>query len=189
MSPEFAARVFDAFERECTSTVSNIQGTGLGMAITKGIIDLMGGTIKVITAPGAGTEVIINLQLEIIDEALVSAEASEKKRVKASDYDFRGTHLLLVEDNEINREIAAAILMETGFTLETAVNGQEAVDIVSAVEPGHFDLILMDVQMPVMVAEDIQAARSAAMNGHIAKPIDISGMLETIREVLDGRVR
>ena len=214
MSPEFAERVFEAFERERTSTVSNIQGTGLGMAITKGIIDLAGGTIRVITAPGAGTEVVIHLQFELIDDEQISNQASEKKiKANVSEYDFSGKHLLLVEDNEINREIATAILVETGFSLETAVNGQEAVDLVAASRPGHFDLILMDVQMPVMdgyeatrfiralkdpalaaipivamtanaFAEDVQAAKNAGMNGHIAKPIDIAGMIETITEIL-----
>ena len=185
------------------------------MAITKGIVDLMDGTIRVDTEPGAGTEVIIDLDFELVDEALVADEASEKGKVGISDYDFSKTNLLLVEDNEINREIATAILVETGFSLETAENGQEAVDMVSASRPGHFDLILMDVQMPVMdgyeatrairaladpalagipivamtanaFAEDIQAAKDAGMNAHIAKPIDISVMIETIAGVLRG---
>ncbi len=217
MSPEFAERVFEAFERERTSTVSNIQGTGLGMAITKGIIDLMGGTIRVDTAPGAGTEVIIDLEFELVSEELViEASPDGKERTDVSGCDFGRTRLLLVEDNEINLEIATTILSETGFMLETAVNGKEAVDMVAASKPGHFDLVLMDVQMPVMdgyeatrairaldnpavanipivamtanaFTEDIQAAKNAGMNAHIAKPIDISGMIATITEVLDGQ--
>jgi len=214
MSPEFAERIFEAFERERTSTVSNIQGTGLGMAITKGIVDLMGGSIRVDTAPGAGTEVIINLQFELIDEERISGEEKENgSRSGSSGLDFGNIHLLIVEDNEINLEIATTILSENGFSLETAVNGQEAVEIVTASKPGHFDLILMDVQMPVMdgyeatrairalddpalanipiiamtanaFAEDIQAAKNAGMNAHIAKPIDIAGMITTITQVL-----
>ncbi len=217
MSREFAERVFEAFERERTSTVSNIQGTGLGMAITKGIVDLMGGSIRVITAPGAGTEVIIDLQLELIDDERVSSHRSgDKSKMQAADFDFGKTHLLLVEDNEINREIATTILLETGFSLETAVNGQEAVDMVTSSKPGHFDMILMDVQMPVMdgyeatrairslqdpalaaipivamtanaFAEDVQEAKNAGMNGHIAKPIDISGMIATIMAILSEK--
>ena len=217
MSEEFAARVFDAFERERTSTVSNIQGTGLGMAITKGIIDMMEGNIRVITAPGVGTEVIINLSLEIVDEARLADDAAQQAEKGADiDFDFSSVHLLLVEDNLINREIATAILTDTGFTLETAVNGQEAVDMVAASQPGYYDLILMDVQMPVMggyeatrmiralddplladipivamtanaFTEDIRAAEEAGMNGHIAKPIDIPKMIRTIVDVLQER--
>lgn len=214
MSREFAERVFDAFERERTSTVSNTQGTGLGMAITKGIIDLMSGSIRVNTAPGAGTEVIIDLQFEILDTVPdYGSSAEAASAAGAAGFDFSRIHLLLVEDNAINREIAAAILTETGFTLESAVNGREAVNLIAASEPGHFDLILMDVQMPVMdgyeatrairalenpaladipivamtanaFAEDKEAARNAGMNGHIAKPIDIPNMIDTIMEVL-----
>lgn len=187
------------------------------MAITKGIIDMMEGNIRVITAPGAGTEVIINLSLEIVDEARLADDAAQQAEKGADiDFDFSSVHLLLVEDNLINREIATAILTDTGFTLETAVNGQEAVDMVAASQPGYYDLILMDVQMPVMggyeatrmiralddplladipivamtanaFTEDIRAAEEAGMNGHIAKPIDIPKMIRTIVDVLQER--
>ena len=213
MSPEFAAKVFDAFERERTSTVSGIQGTGLGMAITKSIVDLMGGTIDVVTAPGEGTEFIIRVKF-----ALCAEKKREEKETaqEAAPLDFGKMRLLLVEDNPINREIATMILSEVGFSLETAENGKEAVEKVAVSEPGYFDAVLMDVQMPVMnghdatrairaldnpalakipvvamtanaFSEDVKAAEEAGMNAHIAKPIDVPKMLETLDAVLRQR--
>ena len=215
MTEEFAAKVFEAFERERTSTVSGIQGTGLGMAITKSIIDLMGGTIEVTTAPGAGTEFVVRVKLALAAGGNASGEAGEEAaKAGSAALDFSKMRLLLVEDNEINREIATMILTEVGFTLETAVNGREAVEKVAASRSGHFDAVLMDVQMPVMdgyeatrairglsdpalanipiiamtanaFAEDIQAARGAGMNAHIAKPLDIAKMMKTLAEILE----
>ncbi len=215
MTPEFAARVFEAFERERNSTVSGIQGTGLGMAITKSIVDLMGGTIEVSTAPGLGTEFIVGLTLELQKEKTVE---EEEETAQEEAMDFTGMRLLLVEDNEINREIATMLLEEAGFLLDTAENGQEAVEKVSASTPGEFDAVLMDIQMPVMngyeaarairalanpalsripiiamtanaFTEDIKAAEEAGMNGHIAKPIDVPRMMATLSEVLRKRER
>ena len=213
MTEEFAAKVFEAFERERTSTVSGIQGTGLGMAITKSLVDLMHGTIDVETAPGKGTEFIVDLTFRYGTETNTGeSERSEKKR----NVDFNGMNLLLVDDVEINREIAAKILRKLGFTVETAVNGRDAVDKVAASEPGYLDAVLMDIQMPVMdgyaaageirklddqllaeipiiamtanaFSEDVQKAREAGMNGHIAKPIDITAMVKTLGEVLGNR--
>ncbi len=210
MSPEFAATVFEAYTRE--RTVSNIQGTGLGMAITKSIVDLMGGNISVKTELGKGTEFIVNIDLPIIDE-----EPPEEKNVFdenfSGDIDFTKIKLLLVEDNEINREIASLIFEEFGFQLDTAVNGKDAVEKVANSTPGDFDAVLMDIQMPVMngyeataairqlenpklanipiiamtanaFSEDIQRAKAAGMNSHIAKPLDIPQMIETLTEVL-----
>ncbi len=210
MSEEFAATVFEAYTRE--RTVSNIQGTGLGMAITKSIVDLMGGNISVKSELGRGTEFIVNLDLEIVDE-----EPPEEKNIfggeVSGEIDFTKIKLLLVEDNEVNREIATLILEEFGFQLDTAENGKDAVEKISNSAPGEFDAILMDVQMPVMngyeataairqlgnkqlanipiiamtanaFSEDIQRAKAAGMNGHIAKPLDIPQMIETLTEVL-----
>lgn len=213
MTPEFAAKVFEAFERERTSTVSGIQGTGLGMAITKSIVDLMGGQIEVHTAPGMGTEFVVTLQLELLPDGEDEAEEEEKAESQAAAIDFSGMRLLLVEDNAINREIATMILEESGFTLDTAVNGVEAVEKVTTSQPGDYDAILMDIQMPEMngyeatkairalknpklaqlpiiamtanaFSEDIKAAEEAGMDGHIAKPIDIATMLATLKTVL-----
>ena len=210
MSPEFAGTVFEAYARD--RNVSNIQGTGLGMAITKNIVDLMGGNISVKSALGKGTEFIVNLDLQILED-----EPEEEKNPFdenfVSDIDFTKIKLLLVEDNEINREIATLILTEFGFKLETAVNGKEAVEKISAAEVGEFDAILMDIQMPVMngydaaaairnlenpalanipiiamtanaFSEDIQRAKAAGMNSHISKPLDIPQMIKTLTEVL-----
>ena len=215
MSEEFVDKVFDAFERERTSTVSGIQGTGLGMAITKKIVDLMGGSIQVESAPGQGTEFILKLSFAVIDKpvAAVRGTASKGASEAARPVDFSTRHLLLVDDNEINREIAGLLLSGFGFTYEYAVNGEEAVEKVSAAAPGHFDAVLMDIQMPVMdgytaartirqlddpakadipivamtanaFAEDVQKAKEAGMNAHIAKPLDVQTMMETLSSVL-----
>ena len=210
MTPEFAAKVFEAYERD--RSVNNIQGTGLGMAITKSIVELMGGTIDVKSKLGKGTEFIVKINFPIVEE--VSEEIDENGEEKiSSEIDFSKVHLLLVEDNEVNREIASLILTEFGFTLDTAENGQIAVDKVASSKPGTYQAILMDLQMPVMngyeatkkirelknselakipiiamtanaFTEDIQAAKDAGMNSHIAKPIDIPKMIETLTEVL-----
>ncbi len=349
MSPEFLEHLFEPFERERTSTVSGIQGTGLGMPISKSIIEAMGGNIEVESEQGKGTEFIVNLEFRLVEEpkkieaiheliglrALVvddsfttcdsvskmlvhigmraewtlrgteavlrAKQAKEmgdefyayiidwglpdlnglevarriRKEVGESTpiiiltaYDwsmfeeearsagitafcnkplfiselrdtlaaaisqaefeplhraespipataakFRDKRFLLVEDNELNREIAQEILSESGFKIETAVNGEEAVEMVSNSEPGHYDLILMDIQMPVMdgysaskairrlddpalsqipiVAmtanafdEDQKKAMECGMNAHVSKPIDVVVLLDTIQRIL-----
>ena len=346
MSPEFAQKVFEPFEREKTSTVSGIQGTGLGMAISKSIIDAMGGTIRVETEQGKGTEFIINLELRlqtepkkveviqeleglralvvddnfntcdsvtkmltqigmrvdwtlrgkeavlyarqgmemddefgvyIIDWALPDLNGVEVSRqirsivgeevpiiiLTAYDWslieeeakkagvtsfcnkpvfiselretlstaigktqvaveeailpdageDLKGKRLLLVEDNELNREIAVEILTESGFVVETAEDGTIAVEKVSHSQQGYFDLILMDVQMPIMngyeatkairaledpvlssipiVAmtanafdEDRKNALDSGMNAHVAKPINVTNLMEVLKSIL-----
>ena len=214
MSREFADRMFNAFEREHTSTVSKVEGTGLGLAITKRIVDLMGGTIEVITSPGSGTEMIIRLKLQLAKESDVAMDpAPEEGQGEAAATDFTGVRLLLVEDNDINREIAGMILTQAGCEVETAENGQVAVDMVSAAGPGYYDAILMDIQMPVMdgyeatrairamddgakaripilamtanaFKEDELAAEAAGMQAHIAKPLDVGKMMSTLAGVL-----
>ena len=183
MSKEFAKKIFEAFEREKTSTVSGIQGTGLGTAITKSIVELMGGTII---------------------EKPISEPAQAQEELTA---DFSGIKILLVEDIEVNREIAMMMLSEFGFTIETAENGREAVEKSKSL----YDLILMDVQMPIMngyeatreirqagnsvpiiamtanaMPEDIKRAKEAGMNDHISKPLDVAQMIETISRILKG---
>lgn len=219
MTEEFAAKVFEAFERERTSVVSGIQGTGLGMAITKSIIDLMGGTIVVNTAPHQGTEFVIHLRFKLQEESEdrtdtvqeISQESGQRIAV-----DFTSMRLLLVEDMDINREIAAMLLKNLGFAVETAVNGQEAIDKVAGSMPGYYDGVLMDIQMPVMngydaarnirslpnealshipiiamtanaFSEDVKMAQEAGMDGHIAKPIDVNMMQTTLTDILSRK--
>ena len=219
MSREFAERMFNAFERERTSTVSGIEGTGLGLSITKSIVDLMGGTIEVMTAPGSGTEMVIRLRFKLAEEKDVP-EAERLREGSAADnadmtseVDFSTKRLLLVEDNHINMEIANMILTQAGFMVETAENGKIAVDMVAASEPGYYDAILMDIQMPEMdgyeatrairamrepahanipilamtanaFKEDEEAAFEAGMQAHIAKPIDVNVMMKALASVL-----
>jgi len=160
MTQEFAAKVFEQFERERTSNVSGIQGTGLGMAITKSIIDLMGGTIEVITAPDCGTEFIVRVRFRLQKkEEAADCEAVEKEQTKTEGIPNAGQlRILLVDDMAINREIAKEILKNMGITTEMAENGKEAVDKVAASKPGYFDAVLMDIQMPIMDGYD--AARA-----------------------------
>lgn len=209
MTSEFAAHVFEAFEREKTTTISGIQGTGLGMAITKNIIDLMEGSIDVITAPGKGTEFVVCLELEISE----SCDESEGEVQEAIDVDFTGKRLLLVDDMDINREIAKAMLEANGFIIDEATNGQEALDMVADSEPDYYYAVLMDIQMPVMDGyeatkairklencklanipiiamtanafdEDRQNAIAYGMNAHVAKPIDVDQLLGTLSSLL-----
>ena len=211
MTPEFAAKVFEAFERERTSTVSKIQGTGLGMAITKSIVDLMNGEIRVVTAPGEGSEFVINVSFKLSDEMHEDVAAENLKAAQITD--FTGKKLLLVDDIEVNREIAKMLLESSGFILDTAADGKEAVEKVAASKAGDYDAVLMDIQMPIMngydaarairkldnpalakipiiamtanaFSEDVKNALDAGMNAHIAKPIDVPKMLETLAKIL-----
>ena len=345
MSPEFAKRIFEPFERERTSTVSRIQGTGLGMAITKNIVDMMGGTIEVQTAQGKGSEFIVRVPLRVqaehrpvekiteleglkalvVDDDFNTCDSVTKMLVKVGmraewtlsgkeavlrarqsiemsdvyhaylidwrlpdmngievtrqirslhddtpiiiltaydwsdieveakaagvtafcskpmflsdlretlmsalgqkqtdaaqellppkDADFKGRHILLVEDNELNREIAQEILCEYGFRVDTAENGAVAVEKVSTAAPGSYDLVLMDVQMPVMDGytatrqiralenpalagvpilamtanafdEDRRRAMESGMNGFLSKPIVIGDLVQELHKIL-----
>ena len=210
MAPEFAKKVFSPFERERTSTISGEQGTGLGMAITANIVELMRGHIDVRSETGKGTEVILSIGLK--KNTRFADNTSLDKEAKT---DFTGKRLLVVEDNELNREIAIATLEIYGFVVEQAVNGEMAVGMVMAKGAGYYDAILMDIQMPVMngyeatrairalkdvnlasvpivamtanaFEEDKNEARLAGMNGHVAKPIDVDRLIGTLAEVMQG---
>ena len=210
MSPEFAERLFMPFERERTSTVSKIQGTGLGLAITKSIVDMMGGNITVRTEKGKGTEFTVTIGFPLADPQ------EETCSCEGDDISFDGMRALLVEDNMINMEIAQMLLEQAGFLIETAENGKIALEMTAASEPGYYDVILMDIQMPVMdgytaakairglpdaglagipiiamtanaFQEDIKKAVEAGMNGHIAKPLDIPDMKATLQHVLKNK--
>ena len=204
---EFRKSIFEPFTREKTSTVSGIQGTGLGMAITKNIVDLMGGTINVDSEEGKGSEFTVYIPCKLA-QAVSVTEQSENEV-----HDFSGKRVLLVEDNDMNQLIANAILTELGFEVDIAANGKEAVDKMESNAPGYFDVILMDIQMPVMngyeaartiramgredttlipiVAlsanareEDKLMSIESGMNSHIAKPFDIAHLIGTITDFI-----
>ncbi len=211
MSEEFANHVFEAFERERNTTASGIQGTGLGMAITKRIVDTMGGTIEVYSTKGVGTEFVIHLAFDVCESILDQVVESNKGDV--DDIEFEGKRILLAEDNDINREIATMLLEEFGFVVDEAVNGREAVDMLVEGGPGYYDIVVTDIQMPVMdgyeeartirslddarlaqvpivamsanaFQEDIRMATEAGMDGYISKPIDVEDALGTLYDVL-----
>ena len=216
MSPQFAEHVFEAFEREKTSTVSGTQGTGLGMSITKSIVELMKGEISVKTEQGKGTEFTIRVALPFADkDAVKSAATSATATAGSPNVDFSSKRLLLVEDNEINREIAMTMLSDAGFTVDAAENGQVAVEKVAQGGAGFYDAILMDVQMPVMggyeatrtiramnipglsdvpiialsanaFESDVKDALAAGMNAHIAKPIKIQALMDVLAKHIAG---
>ncbi|MBQ7499742.1 MAG: response regulator, partial [Clostridia bacterium] len=209
MSREFAANVFDAFERERDKTVGEIQGTGLGMAITKSLVELMGGTIRVETEKGKGTEFIIDISFE-------TAEPPTEDEIEAETdtSHFVGKRLLLVEDNAINVEIAKMILVDMGFEVDAAENGRIGYETVRDSAPGKYDAVLMDVNMPVMngfeatekirkldppkgsvpiiamsanaFAEDRHEAEEVGMTDYITKPIEVPELIRALNNVIKG---
>ena len=212
MSEEFAEKMFSPFERERTSTVSGIEGTGLGLSITKSLVDLMKGNIDVITSPGNGTKIVLNLRLKIADETDI-VHQDNNERSQDAEMLFTDKRLLLVEDNMINMEIAHMILSQAGFKVDTAENGKIALEKISVSEAGYYSVVLMDVQMPVMdgytatrmireldnkelagipiiamtanaFKEDEDAALKAGMQAHITKPIDVDILLQTLKSIL-----
>ncbi len=212
MTPEFVSRVFEPFEREHTSTVSQTQGVGLGMSITKNLVDLMGGTIQVFSEPDKGTEFVLQFTFKLQEQEQVQTQQRTLTDMISAN-DFTGKRLLLVEDNELNMEIAQELLCEAGFSVETARNGQIAVEMVRNSTAGYYDAVLMDIQMPVMDGylasrairslEDKELARipiialtanafdrdkkealANGMNAHIAKPIDVRVLYEVLKDVL-----
>ena len=204
---EFRNIIFEAFTRERSSTVSGIQGTGLGMAITKNIVDMMGGTIEVESTEGEGSEFIVNIPCRISDKTVENSKQHSRKET------FEGKRILLAEDNELNQQIATAILEGAGFAVDIAQDGNEAVDMVREQKAGYYDVVLMDIQMPYKdgyeAAREIRAledkekaavpilavtanafeedranAMEAGMNGHLAKPYNVPKMLETLSDIL-----
>ncbi len=212
MTQDFIQHIFDPFERERTSTLSGIQGTGLGMAITKSLVDMMGGTIEVRSEKGVGSEFTVSLAFDVADDAVVERVRAAEGAPAPSER-LRGCRILLVDDNLLNREIAVTLLEDVGFKVECAVDGQDAIDKLSAVDPCYFQLVLMDIQMPVMngyetasviramddpvvssipilavtadaFEEDRRRALSCGMNGHLAKPIEVPELLAALDEML-----
>ena len=208
ISPDFLPRVFEPFERESTSTLSGIQGAGLGLAITKHIVDAMGGTIAVESQVGKGSRFTVRLTLPLAPGCAGNTGPGEKENAS-----LEGKRILLVEDNPLNREIAATILEEEGLLVEEAWDGAEAIEKLTGAPAGYYDLVLMDIQMPVMdgyeatrrirrladsrlagvpilamtanaLEEDKQKALDAGMDDHLTKPIEVEKLIGAIRERL-----
>ncbi len=209
MTPEFVEHIFEPFSREETAA-RNIQGTGLGMAITKNVVDAMGGTIHVESTPGKGSSFFVEISFKVCAENPADASAEDQPEKKKEEMvDLRGMKFLCAEDNELNAEILTAVLELEGAQCTIYENGKLLTDAFEKIEPGEYDAILLDVQMPVMdgyeaartirssnhplgktipiiamtanaFAEDIQKCIDAGMNAHIAKPIDTVVLKKTI---------
>ena len=215
MEPEFMTRIFRPFEQENASIAKNYGGTGLGMAITDQIVRLMGGEIVIDSMPGRGSDFMVYLHLPVADAAQADAVAVQDIQASdgADDYTFAGKNILMAEDNEINAEIAVAILREAGASVDIAENGQMAVDMVAEHPQGYYDFVLMDIQMPVMDGreatrqirrmdradagdilifalsadafyEDERLSMEAGMNGHFAKPVNFEEVRKRIGQVV-----
>ena len=210
MSQEFQKHIFEPFERERTSTISKVEGSGIGMGIVKKLVGLMGGTVEVESKIGVGSTFTV-----ILPSRIASQEETQAKRdtSPSDEKSLRGVKILLTEDNDLNAEIATELLQEEGCTIDRAKDGVECVDMLEKAANGTYQLILMDIQMPVMngydaakkirrmddprkagipiiamtanaFSEDRQTALDAGMNDHVAKPIDMNILVPAIRKYL-----
>ena len=216
MSKEFLPTLFDSFSRERNTTVGKVAGTGLGMAIVKKYVDLMGGSIDVKSELGEGTVFTLILTQKKADENYYGQKAS-KTDAADMEISLRGKHILLAEDNELNAEIAIAILEETGLIIEWVEDGVQCVNQIEQMPAGTYDMILMDIQMPNMdgyvatkcirhlqdikkaqipiiamtanaFQEDAEKCIAVGMNAHLAKPLDIEKVEQTIcKQVRDAK--
>ena len=210
MSQEFQKHIFEPFERERTSTVSKVEGSGIGMGIVKKLVGLMGGTVEVESKIGVGSTFTVTIPCRIASQE----ETQAKRETGSSDKkSLSGTKILLAEDNDLNAEIAVELLQEEGCTVDRAKDGVECVDMLEKAANGTYQLILMDIQMPVMngydaakkirrmddlpkadipiiamtanaFSEDKQAALDAGMNDHVSKPINRNILVPTIQKYL-----
>ena len=212
MSPEFQKTMYDSFTRVNDSRIDKIQGTGLGLAIVKRMIELMEGSIDCVSAEGKGTTFTVRIPLKAVPDS-ESIKIHTTENGPDNCIDITGTKLLIAEDNDINWEIISEMLNSYGIHCDRAENGRECVDIVTSHKPNTYDLILMDVQMPILngrdaareiraneradlktipivamtadaFAEDVQMCLDAGMDGHLAKPVEIDKVLSTIRKML-----
>ena len=206
ISEDYLPHLFESFTREERTTINRIQGTGLGLAITAKVVEMMGGTISVKSKVGEGSEFTVDLELESLEEP--HPEESENSMI-----DFSGCRVLLVEDNDINAEIACMILSQYGIAVERAENGQAGLEQVQKHAGGYYDAVLMDIQMPVMNGyeattairalegtyyqtlpiiamsanaydEDVKACLAAGMNAHIAKPFSPEALVKLLHEYI-----
>lgn len=210
MSPEYLEHIFEPFSQEKNDARSHYQGSGMGMAIVKALVEKMGGSIRVESEQGVGSTFFITLPFEINHNPVYV----EEKETKKSEASLQGKHILIAEDNELNMEIAQIVLKDAGVDVTPAVDGQEAVDIFMKKAPGTFDAILMDIMMPKLdgysatrkirnsdkadaatipiiamsanaFAEDRKAALDSGMNEHIPKPFNINNLYETVLRLMD----
>lgn len=210
MSQEFQKHIFEPFERERTSTVSKVEGSGIGMGIVKKLVGLMGGTVEVESKIGVGSTFAVTIPCRIASQEETQAKRDTTSSDKKS---LSGTKILLAEDNDLNAEIAVELLQEEGCTVDRAKDGVECVDMLEKAANGTYQLILMDIQMPVMngydaakkirrmddlpkadipiiamtanaFSEDKQAALDAGMNDHVSKPINRNVLVPTIQKYL-----
>ena len=210
MSQEFQKHIFEPFERERTSTVSKVEGSGIGMGIVKKLVGLMGGTVEVESKIGVGSTFTVTIPCRIASQEETQAKRDTTSSDKKS---LSGTKILLAEDNDLNAEIAVELLQEEGCAVDRAKDGVECVDMLEKAANGTYQLILMDIQMPVMngydaakkirrmddlpkadipiiamtanaFSEDKQAALDAGMNDHVSKPINMNILVPTIQKYL-----
>lgn len=211
MDPKFIKRIFHPFEQENAGITKQYGGSGLGMAITDKLIQLMGGSILVESMPGEGSDFSVYLTLPLADhpENVVPVDSEQD----GDDFTYEGCHILMAEDNEVNAEIAVSILDLSGASVDVAVNGRDAVEKFAAAPPGTYDFILMDIQMPEMngrdaarairnldhkdaktipifalsadaFVEDQRLSIASGMNGHFSKPIDFEKIRKEIGRTL-----
>lgn len=209
ISESFMEHIFEPFERQQNTTLSGIYGTGLGLTITKNIVDMMGGTIEVTSASGQGSTFIITLSLRIQNRQFQPLHTKKQPQTLA----LEQRRILLVEDNEINLEIEVELLQDAGFLVDTATDGSIAIEKIANAKPGYYNLVLMDIQMPVMdgyhatsairqlenpllanipivalsantLDEDRRKAMECGMNAHLPKPVNMPQLMELVEKIL-----
>lgn len=213
MSPEFVEHIFEPFTRENNSTDSGIQGTGLGMTITRNLVDLMSGTISVESVPGEGSIFRVELELRYAEQPEETSQQTPEALPPSDGSPLKGLRMLVAEDNDINAEILEELLSFEGASCERTMNGREALERFRQTPPAYYDAVLLDIQMPVMngyeaarairaldrpdagtipimamtanaFADDVQNALEAGMNAHISKPIDMVVLRGTLEKLL-----
>lgn len=211
MSEDFVKSIFDDFTKERSSTESGVEGSGLGMAIVKNLVDFLGGKISVESAIGSGSKFTVILPLKIATQEDIDAPEKEARELQKRD--FTGKRVLLAEDNELNAEIAMAILKEAGIEVDRVENGKECYKKLEEASNKYYDIILMDIQMPIMNGyeatrefrgmpqpekaeipiiamtanafdEDRRNSLIAGMNAHLAKPIDVNDLFKTLNKFI-----
>ena len=212
MSDEFQKTMYETFSRATNSQINKIQGSGLGLAIVRQMVDLMKGTISCDSKPGVGTRFTVTLEFPVAETPVETSGDSENGNV-----DISGMSVLVAEDNDLNWEIIATMLEEYGVKCFRSANVQECIDMLTGSKDGTYDVILMDIQMPIMngreatkvirqnereyvrsipivamtadaFAEDVQACLDCGMDGHISKPVNIQRVLQFLNKVKDNKI-